>query len=196
MFGSASVVAERAPQAAVAAIDFRSIEDPFIENWGTIADAFGMHRNTGRVHALIYLSTEPITCDEIGERLHLERTQCRQHLRQLCAWGVVHKIVEVDEAETYDAERDPWAWFSRTLRERRHHEFVPMLLSVRNVGQYADELLQQAGPEQVHRMQVLHARVRQFSDFFEELAQLIDTVTRLGRGPLFRSMKLAAKWVR
>ncbi|MDD9966697.1 MAG: hypothetical protein OXR73_10750 [Myxococcales bacterium] len=196
MFGNAVAVAHDVGKPATSTVDFRSIEDPFIENWGTIADAFGMHRNTGRVHALVYLSSEHLTCESISERLRIEPGQCRRHLRQLCAWGVIHKIVAVDRDEVYDAERDPWTWFVRTLRERRHHEFVPVLLSVRNVTEFCEEKLQAAGPEDRHRMLVLHGRVKKFAAFFEELAQLIDTLSRLGKGPLFRSVKLAARWVR
>lgn len=187
-------MADTVPQTR--AIAFRAIEDPFIENWGTIADAFGMHRNTGRVHALVYLSVDPIDAEAIGKRLGLDHTQCDRHLRQLCNWGVVHKIVQADCCDVYDAERDPWTWFVRTLRERRHHEFVPLLMSVRNVTEFADDMLASAHADDRERARVLHARVRKFSAFFEELAQLIDTFARLGKGPLFRSVKIAARWVK
>lgn len=173
-----------------------AVEDPFIENWGTISDAFGMARDTGRVHAVVYLAAEPVSASAVAERLRLLPAVCERHLRQLCTWGVVHRIVAPDQPAVFDAERDPWTWFLRTLQERRKHEFVPLLISVRNVTSYAADFVATAAPEEREHAQRLHERMRRFSLFFEELAELIDSLSRLSRGPLFRSVKLAAKWVR
>lgn len=180
-------------------VNLRSLEDPFIENWGTIADAFGMHRGTGKVHAVVYLSLEHLTVHEIGERLHMGPDQAAAHLRQLCDWGVVHgKPGSRDGAEVtvYDAERDPWTWFLQTLRERRHREFVPLLLSVRNVSDYSAEIMQAVDPEERARIMEMHHRIVRFNAFFEELAQLIDTMAKLGKGPLFKALKMASRFVR
>lgn len=177
----------------------RSLEDPFIENWGTIADAFGMHRGTGRVHALVYLSLEPLCAVRIAERLQMRHDHVESHLRQLCAWGVVHsmdRIIHGQRQLVYDAERDPWTWFLKTLRERRHREFIPLLMSVRNVTDHASHLLQSVDPSERERFAQLHLRIARFGAFFEELAHLIDTMARLGKGPLFKALKMASRFVR
>lgn len=175
---------------------FSAVVEPFIENWGTIADAFGMPRDTGRVHALVYLAPEPLPATAIASVLRLSPGACERHLSQLCTWGVVHRVLAVPHVPVYDAERDPWTWFIRTLQERRRHEFVPMLMSVRNVTAFAEDLMRNAGPAEREHARLLHARISQFSTFFEELAELLESLGRLGRGPLFRSVKLAARWVR
>lgn len=180
-------------------VHLASLEDPFIENWGTIADAFGMRRGTGRVHALVYLALDPPTTEFMADRLHMTSDQISGHLRQLCSWGVVHsKEVEIGgESHTvYDAERDPWTWFLQTMSERRHREFVPLLMSVRNVADYANELLQAADAEDRVRIAQVHHRIARFASFFEELAQLLDTMAKLGKGPLFKALKMASRFVR
>ena len=201
MYGAANALVEAEPQARKSgcSVHLRSLEDPFIENWGTIADAFGMRRGTGRVHALVYLSLEPLCSARIAERLDIHIDQAEAHLRQLCAWGVVHgtdSVVGGARRRVYDAERDPWTWFLQTLRERRHREFIPLLMSVRNVSDYSSELLQSIDPAERERLAQLHLRIARFGAFFEELAQLIDAMTRLGKGPLFKALKMASRFVR
>ena len=201
LYGAANAIVEVEPRARQSgrSVHLRSLEDPFIDNWGTIADAFGMPRGTGRVHALVYLSLDPLCAPRMAERLEMRVDHVEGHLRQLCSWGVVHathRIVDGEGHLVYDAERDPWTWFLQTLRERRHREFVPLLMSVRNVSDYASELLQAADPVERERLAQLHLRIARFSAFFEELAHLIDSMARLGKGPLFKALKMASRFVR
>ena len=196
---NAFIEVEPSPRQSGHSVHLRSLEDPFIENWGTIADAFGMARGTGRVHGLVYLSLEPLCSRRIAERLDMRLEHVEGHLSQLCAWGVVHhmdRIIEGDRHIVYDAERDPWTWFLQTLRERRHREFIPLLMSVRNVSDYASELLQTVDPSERARVAQLHLRIARFGAFFEELSHLIDTMARLGKGPLFKALKMASRFVR
>lgn len=174
----------------------RELEDPFIENWGTIADAFGMSRGTGRVHGLIYLARQPLDATQIGMRLRLSESQVNSHLRQLSAWRVIESQTDLQGHTTYQTVREPWTWFLRTLQERRHREFVPILISVRNVSAFATELRSQAGEGASAELRLLHERITHFGNFFDELAQLLDTLTRLGRNPLMAAVKWAARLAR
>lgn len=172
----------------------RTMEDPFIENWGTLADAFGMDRTIGRIHAFIYVSRDPVDEAAIAARLGLSRETCHASLHELLAWGVVqidHHYT--DGTEYYTAENDPWAWFIRTVRERRHREFVPMLLSVRNVCDYARETASAAQHSNDADMQRLVRKIEVFSGFVDELARFIDAFAILGKGPMLMALKTVAK---
>lgn len=173
---------------------FRTLEDPFIENWGTLADAFGMDRTVGRIHALIYVSRDPIDAASIASRLGLSRETCHASLTELLAWGVVQVAHHyTDGTEYYTAENDPWAWFIRTVRERRHREFVPMLMSVRNVCDYARETAGAAEHRNDADLQRLARKIEVFTGFVDELARFIDAFAILGKGPMLMALKTVAK---
>lgn len=172
----------------------RALEDPFIENWGTLADAFGMDRTVGRIHALIYVSRDPIDEASIAARLGLDQAVCHDCLKELLAWGVVlvaHPFS--DGTECYTAENDPWAWFIRTVRERRHREFVPMLMSVRNVCEYAHETAGLSEHRNDPDMKRLAKKIAVFTEFVDELARFIDAFAILGKGPMLMALKTVAK---
>jgi len=172
----------------------RSLEDPFIENWGTLADAFGMDRTLGRIHALIYVSRDPIDEAAISSRLGVSREVGQNALKELLAWGVVQVAHHyTDGTEYYTAENDPWAWFIRTVRERRHREFVPMLMSVRNVCDYANETARAAENRNDADLQRLAKKIAVFTEFVDELARFIDAFAILGKGPMLLALKTVAK---
>lgn len=172
----------------------RALEDPFIENWGTLADAFGMSRTVGRIHALIYVSRDPIDEASIAGRLGLSRESCHDCLKELLAWGVVQVAHHyTDGTEYYSAENDPWAWFIRTVRERRHREFVPMLMSVRNVCDYAKETAGASEHRNDADIQRLARKIEVFTGFVDELARFIDAFAILGKGPMLMALKTVAK---
>lgn len=178
----------------IAGSELRALEDPFIENWGTLADAFGMDRTVGRIHALIYVSRDPIDEASIAARLNLGREMCHGALKELLAWGVVQVAHHyTDGTEYYTAENDPWAWFIRTVRERRHREFVPMLMSVRNVCDYAREMAGAADKRGDADLQRLAKKIEIFTAFVDELARFIDAFAILGKGPMLMALKTVAK---
>src|SRR5687767_332196 len=43
----------------------RSVEDGFIEAWARMAGAFAMDRTMGRIHALVYVSSEVLGTEQI-----------------------------------------------------------------------------------------------------------------------------------
>lgn len=185
--------AESEPQ-VVPSAGLRGLEDPFIENWGTLADAFGMDRTLGRVHAVIYVSRDPIDEASISSRLGVSREVGHDALKELLAWGVVQVAHHyTDGTEYYTAENDPWAWFIRTVRERRHREFVPMLMSVRNVCEYANDTARAPENRNDADLQRLARKIGVFTEFVDELARFIDAFAILGKGPMLLALKTVAK---
>ena len=53
----------------------RDIEDRFINEWGLLANAWGVSPLLGRIHGLLLLVGRPMTAEEVCERL--ERLEAR-----------------------------------------------------------------------------------------------------------------------
>src|SRR5215212_9529185 len=69
------------------------------------------------------------TADALRERLRVSRGNVSMNLRELIAWGVVHKVHRQGERrEFYRAETDVWTLFRRILHERKRRELDPTLV--------------------------------------------------------------------
>jgi DNA-binding transcriptional regulator GbsR (MarR family) len=156
----------------------------FIENWGRLAGTFGMGRETGLVHA--YLFIEEAGCDvaTLSRDLDLDPDTVKTHLASLLEWGVVRVSSHEGSAQTYATTRDPWEFFLEIVRQRHRREFMPILELVRETASLAREL----GGDSATR-----ARVAAFSKFVEDLSGLIEIFVRVGSKPMALALKTFAR---
>jgi DNA-binding transcriptional regulator GbsR (MarR family) len=167
------------------------IQDQFIESWARMATAFAMERMTGRVHALLYISPEPIDLYTIACRLASTEDACSAHVELLEAWGLVRVVShDADGKAFYEAEHDPWSWFLRTIRERHLREFSPLQSRIRGVV-HAARAVRDATRDPAAR--VTCERIERFSRFIDEFSRLIDAFVGMGAGTMAVLLKTIAK---
>lgn len=101
----------------------------FVEHWGMMARSWGINATMGELFALLYVSGADWTADALREWLRVSRGNVSMNLRELMAWGVVHKLHRSGERrEFFRAEADVWTLFRRILGERKRRELDPTLL--------------------------------------------------------------------
>lgn len=129
----------------------------FVEHWGMMARAWGINSTMGELFALLYVSGTDWSADELREWLRVSRGNVSMNLRELMAWGVVHKVHRTGERrEFFRAEADVWTLFRRILGERKRRELDPTLLLLER----ADALVAPAGGSEALRDRV--SALRQF----------------------------------
>jgi len=85
-----------------------------------------------QIHALLFISPEPLTVDEIMRRLLISRGNASMSLRDLIEWGIVRRFRRPGERrDTYVSETDPWVMFARVIRERKRRELDPTAIAIR-----------------------------------------------------------------
>ena len=75
------------------------IIDRFVESWGEMGTVWGLNSSMARVHALLIVSEEPLSLDFISKRLKISRGNASMSLKELRAWGVVHRGGSVDGSD-------------------------------------------------------------------------------------------------
>ena len=101
-------------------------------HWGEMASAWGINRTMGQIHALLYISPEPLSMDEIMERLKISRGNASMNLRGLEDWGIVQRVHYTgDRREYFRPLTDVWELFRNLVRERKRREFDPTLRSLK-----------------------------------------------------------------
>ena len=102
--------------------------EQFVEHWGLMARAWGINSSMGELFALLYITGIDWTADDLRLRLGVSRGNVSMNLRELLAWGVVHKVHRPGERrELFRAEADVWVLFRKILGERKRRELEPTL---------------------------------------------------------------------
>ena len=100
----------------------------FIASWGAFGTHWGINRTMAQIHALLMVSAEPITQDDIMEQLNISRGNVNMNIRDLITWGLVDRILLSGERKEYfSAEKDTWKVATQIIKERKKRELDPML---------------------------------------------------------------------
>ena len=112
--------------------DLRAAQELFILEWGRMSSSWGINRTMAQIHALLFVTGQPHTVDEIIERLQISRGNASMNLRDLMDWGIVRRFRRPgDRKDTYESEADPWQMFARVVRERKRRELDPTAEAIR-----------------------------------------------------------------
>ena len=92
---------------------------------GRLMEFWGFKRNMGRIWAILYLSPEPLSAEDMRQALRLSSGAVSMTLSELSRWGVVKKVwVQGERKDFYAAEVQLWRMISRVLGEREKSEIV------------------------------------------------------------------------
>ncbi|MFO0681037.1 MAG: hypothetical protein U0234_03250 [Sandaracinus sp.] len=95
------------------------------EALGRLMEFWGFKRNMGRVWAVLYLATDPVSARTLRSKLSLSVGSVSMTLTELQRWGVVRRVfLDGQRQEHFVAENNVWKMVSRVFRERELAEIV------------------------------------------------------------------------
>ena len=107
----------------------------FISSWGAFGTHWGINRTMAQVHALLLISENPLSTDEIMEALNISRGNVNMNVRELIDWELVSRIlVSGDRKEYFQAEKDIWKVATRIMYQRKKRELDPMIRVLDQLG--------------------------------------------------------------
>jgi len=169
----------------------------FVDLWGQMANHWGINRTMAQIHALLMVSAEPLTADQIMDELQISRGNVSMNLRDLINWGIVRRTsLPGDRRDFFTTETDVWSMFQIILRERKKRELDPMLTRL-------DECLALAGkkpephatPEDKSAHEAYLKRVTELRDFFNTFHRLSSVLLDNQPGSLAKAVKVIDKLV-
>ena len=100
----------------------------FISSWGAFGTNWGINRTMAQIHALLMVSAEPLTQEDVMEQLNVSRGNVNMNIRDLITWGLVDRVLIAGERKEYfTAEKDTWKVATQIIKERKKRELDPML---------------------------------------------------------------------
>jgi DNA-binding transcriptional regulator GbsR (MarR family) len=151
-------------------LDFQEGKQKFIESWGKMASEWGINRSMAQVHALLLISPEPLTADQVMEELDIARGNANMNIRALLDWGLVHKQLHSGEhKEFYYAEKDMWTVVRQIIINRKKRELEPLLKALDDLAGVEENC-----PESEHFCAV----VRDIRRFSHKANQTLDALIK------------------
>ncbi|MEM1214251.1 MAG: transcriptional regulator [Bacteroidota bacterium] len=100
----------------------------FLQSWGTLGSSWGINRTMAQIHALLLVSPESFSADEVMEQQQISRGNANMNKRALIDWGLVHKELKPGERkEFFIAEKDMWEVVKCIITQRKKRELEPIL---------------------------------------------------------------------
>jgi DNA-binding transcriptional regulator GbsR (MarR family) len=100
----------------------------FISSWGAFGTHWGINRTMAQIHALLLVSPDPITQDDMMEELNISRGNANMNIRELINWGLVERVILSGERKEYfTAEKDIWKVVKQIVKERKKRELEPLM---------------------------------------------------------------------
>lgn len=156
----------------------------FILHWGEMGTRWGINRSVAQVHALLYLSPQPLNAEEIAETLVLARSNVSTSLKELQSWGLI-KITHVvvgDRRDYFEALKDVQEMFNLVVEGRRQREIEPTLTLLRDLSLESDNDTE-TDPE-------VKKRMTDMLNFLETMISWYDKLRKLPNQTLMQLVNL------
>ena len=99
-----------------------------ILHWGEMGQAWGINRTMAQVHALLFVSPEPLDAEQISLLLDVSRSNISTSIKELITWGVIKKVHMIgDRRDRFEALKDVMETFRVIMAERKRREMDPTI---------------------------------------------------------------------
>jgi DNA-binding transcriptional regulator GbsR (MarR family) len=147
---------------------------------------WGVNRTVAQIHALLFISPQPLTAEDLAETLSVARSNVSNSLRELQSWGIV-KLVHVmgDKRDHFECMKDVWEMFRVVLDERKKREIDPTMRVLRECIAEAERGKDSGG--------YTEEQLRKLNEFFETTTSWYAQVRNWPTAALLKFVRLGDK---
>jgi DNA-binding transcriptional regulator GbsR (MarR family) len=147
---------------------YKEAKEELIQAWGNLGYSWGLNKTMAQIHALLMVSTKPLSTEDIMQELSISRGNANMNVRALLDWGIVSRILVPGERKEYfKSEKDVWALARQVAKERRKRELEPILKILREVND-----VQADGSDETKEFKKV---VKELKNFAEKSDGLLET---------------------
>jgi DNA-binding transcriptional regulator GbsR (MarR family) len=157
---------------------------------GRLIEFWGFKRNMGRIWAVLYLSPEPLSAEDLRQALKLSSGAVSMTLSELLRWGVVRKVwVQGERKDFYTAEVHLWRMISRVFNEREKSEVVMAIEAFEEALADVSKLRHTGDAKTRARAELQYERIKQLLELAKLGKKMLDTLVataKIDAEPLVR----------
>jgi DNA-binding transcriptional regulator GbsR (MarR family) len=144
----------------------------FVLHWGEMGTRWGVNRTVAQVHALLYLSPESLTAEDIADTLSVARSNVSTSLKELQNWDLVQVDSRIgDRRDFFRTSADVWTLFLTVVDQRIQREIIPTVTMLRRCAVEA----QSERPAQP----MIASRISTMQLFLEDLLEWYSQIKKL-----------------
>ena len=144
----------------------------FIEASGKLGSEWGINRTMAQIHALLLISPEALTTEEIMEELTISRGNTNMNLRDLIGWGLVEKQHKSGERKEYFyADKDTWNIARQVAKERKKRELDPII-------KLLNELSEVKGDDKDRNYKTFRSSVKDINKLAKNVNKTLETMLK------------------
>lgn len=120
-------------------MEYIEAKEKFISTWGSLGTLWGINKAMAQIQALLFISTKPLSMEDIMEDLKISRGNTSMNLRQLMDWGIVTKVlVSGERKEFFTTEKNVQELARIVAKERSRREIKPVIKVLEEVSSIKD----------------------------------------------------------
>jgi DNA-binding transcriptional regulator GbsR (MarR family) len=147
---------------------YTEAKEELIQAWGNLGYSWGLNKTMAQIHALLMISTKPLSTEEIMQELAISRGNANMNIRALLDWGIVSRVsIPGERKEYFKSEKDTWSLARQVARERRKRELEPILKILREVSEVPND-----GTDETKEFRKV---VKDLKNFAEKSDNLLET---------------------
>lgn len=151
-------------------MELQEAKNKYIQTWGALGSQWGINKTMAQIHALLMVTIEPISMEDIMSELHISRGNTSMNLKALIDWGIVYKQYKQGERkEFFVAEKDLDVLAVKISQERSKREIKPALRVLKEVSTISNN----QSKETEHFID----QTKQLHDFVAKVDNVLDKVT-------------------
>jgi DNA-binding transcriptional regulator GbsR (MarR family) len=158
----------------------------YIIHWGEMGSRWGLNRSVAQIHALLYLTPQPLHADEIAETLGIARSNVSVGLKELLAWDLVQVTHTLgDRRDFFVAQQDPWEVIRVIIEGRKRREIDPTITFLKECAAALESDNETPA--------VVRERITGQLEFIETFTHWYDSVKSMPRKTLLKMMRLGQR---
>lgn len=159
-------------ESAAELTQLQAARDEFVAQWGAMGSSWGINRTMAQIHALLMITAQPLSTDEVMEDLKISRGNAHMNLRDLVGWGLVRSVIRKGERkEFFEAEKEVWKIFCTIVRERKRRELRPAMNVLKDCAARTEGL-------RLPEAQAFHQQTKALHEFMEMADGVLGKVSR------------------
>ena len=154
------------------------VRNDFIDTLGEASERYGQTRVAGLLEGLLYLSSEPLSLDDMAQRLEVSKASVSTNIRLLERWRAVRKVFNRGDRKNYYELRGS-LWEIET-------EIVTLVLKD-ELERFANDLaewksdLAEADEGDAEDRAFLEKRFKEIDEYLDAARHILQLLTREGK---------------
>ncbi|WP_456440483.1 GbsR/MarR family transcriptional regulator [Psychroserpens sp.] len=121
-------------------MNYEEAKIKFVSTWGSLGSLWGINKAMAQIQALLFISTKPLSMEDIMAELKISRGNTSMNLRQLMDWGIVTKeLIPGERKEYFTTEKDVQELTRIIAKERSRREIQPVIKVLNDLSSIKDD---------------------------------------------------------